>query len=363
MDNLKKARKIIEKEHHINLLPSPGFEKDSFPAALALFYGLKKLGKNAALLASDHPEVFGFLVEGKQLKSHGADFRISIREAASTISDLFYEKTTSGINLFLKTTGGELKKEDISLEKLAEGDVLITIGVDSFRKAQGFLKKDPGYIINIDNNSHNERFGHANIIEPESATLSEVVLQVISFLSENLFDKEISTPLLAGIIHEAGQLQGSKLAPQTFQKIGFLIEQGADLKMISNRLGGEATESPVRLFGEVLTKTHFSENRDLGWVLLTEDDFQKTNSTPRDLKFTLERLSSDLFPFQNFLLLWEHHNSPVSIRGVFYSPDRNLTEKVQTSFSGLGKGKGVLFEIKGTGLQSAKDRVLSILNL
>lgn len=363
MDNLKKTRKVIEKYQNINILPNPKFEKDSFPAALALFYGLKKLGKNVSMLTEKTSETFSFLLDKGPVSSQEADFRISIRETSAKLSDLFYEKTAGGIDLFLKTTGGELKKEDISFEKLSDGAVLITVGVNSFKHTQNFLKKEPDYIINIDNNPANENFGHSNIIEPSSATLSEVVIHTISFLSENLFDKEISTALLAGIIHEAERLQGAKLAPQTFQKIGFLIEQGADLKTISSKLGGKVNESPVYLFGEILTKTHFSENRNLGWALLKESDFRRTNSTPRDLKFTLEKLASGLFPFQNFLILWEHHNSPVSIRGVFYSPNKELTEKLQASFSGLSKGKGVLFNINNLNLQSAKNKIINLLNL
>lgn len=363
MDNFKKTRKAIERYQNIDLLPSPGLEKDNFPAALGLFHALKKLGKNVKVLGAAHPKIFDFLVKDEEIGSHEADFRISIRETGAKLSDLFYEKTTAGINLFLKTTGGELKKEDISLEKLAEGEVLITIGVDGFKKVQRVLKKEPSYIVNIDNNPENENFGHSNIIEPGLATVSEVVLQTISFLSENLFDKEISTPLLAGIIYATSRSQSVKLAPQTFQKIGFLIEQGADLKTISNKLCGEVKESAVHLFGEILTKTQFSDDNNLGWVLLRENDFIKTGSTPKDLKFTLEKINSESFPFQNFLVLWEQRNSPPSIRGVFYSPNETLTEKIANNFAGLTKGKAVLFGTNEMTLQSTKDKVLNVLNL
>lgn len=362
MDNLKKTRKIIEKYQNINILPNPELEKDSFPAALALFYALKKSGKNVNLLTKKTSETFGFLVDEKPVSSQEADFRISIRETGAKLSNLFYEKTTNGINLFLKTEG-TLTKEDISFEKLSNGIVLITIGINSFINAQNFLKKEPDYIINIDNNQTNDNFGHANIIEPNTATLSEVVLHTISFLSENLFDKEISTPLLAGIIHESSNTLNSRLNPQTFEKIGFLVEQGADLKTISSKLCGKIKESAIHLFGKILTKTHFSESRNLGWVLLNKGDFAETNSNPKDLKCTLEKITQNLFPFQHFLILWEHHNSPISIRGVFYSTSETLTERVAANLSGQKKGKGVLFKVNDTNLQTTKDKVLNLLNL
>jgi len=366
MDNLKKTRKTIEKYDNIAILPNPKAEKDSFPAALAFFYALKKLGKNVSMLSNKHNKAFDFLTEKTLSKQQQkADFLISINENGAKLSDLFYEKTQIGINLFLKTEG-ELKKEDINFEKLSQkkledAEILITIGITSFNEVQGFLKKDPEYIINIDNNPLNENFGHANIIEPESITVSEVVMHTLSFISEDLFDKKISTQLLAGIMKQTSHLKDS-LSPQTFQKIGFLVEQGADLKTISKEFGSKINENTVHLFGEILIKTHFSESNNLGWVLLKEADFIKTNSTPRDLKFTLEKISSSLFPFKNFLILWEQHASPITVRGVFYSPIKNLSKEIASSFNGIIKGKGVLFDTNESNLQIVKDKVLTILN-
>jgi len=318
------------------------------------------------MLSEKHNKAFDFLAERKPSRQQQkADFLISINENGAKLSDLFYEKTQTGINLFLKTEG-ELQKEDINFERLSQkklenANILITIGVTSFDEVQGFLKKEPEHIINIDNNPLNENFGHVNIIEPESTTVSEVALHVISFISEDLFDKQISTQLLAGIMKQTSHLKDS-LSPQTFQKIGFLVEQGADLKTISKEFGNNINEDTVHLFGEILTKTHFSESRNLGWVLLEEADFVRTNSTPKDLKFTLEKISSSLFPFQNFLILWEQHNSSTIVKGVFYSPIKNLSKEIASNFNGIIKGKGVLFDTTESNLQIVKDKVLTILN-
>jgi len=187
-------------------------------------------------------------------------------------------------------------------------------------------------------------------------------MHTLSFISEDMFDKQISTQLLAGIIKQTSHLQDS-LSPQTFQKIGFLVEQGADLNKITKECGYQINENTVHLFGEILTKTHFLETHNLGWVLLKKADFVKTNSTSKDLKFTLERISSNLFPFQNFLILWEQHTSPITIKGVFYSPVKNISQEIASQFNGIIKGKGVLFDTNETNLQTVKDKVLTILNI
>ena len=124
--DIAEIKNIIETAQDITLLPSPGLEKDIFPASLAFFYGLKKLGKNVNFLCENLPENFKFL-ESKNAQDAAIEdfghlapseenFLISIKETTTKLSQIFYQKTEDGLNLYLKTVQGELKKEDIILE-------------------------------------------------------------------------------------------------------------------------------------------------------------------------------------------------------------------------------------------------------
>jgi nanoRNase/pAp phosphatase (c-di-AMP/oligoRNAs hydrolase) len=361
MENIKKIKKFIDKSQNITLCPSPDFRKDTFPATLALFYSLKKLGKNVNLITQEYPSRFKFLTKKGGVHLPEADFLISIKEAGAKISQLSYEKTENGLALYLKTNGGELKKENISLQPLGLGDLAITLGVESLRKIEKFLKEKPKFLINIDNQLENENYGEVNLVEVTSPSLSEIVLDVLRAIEENLFDKEVSNCLLCGIIEGTSNFQDPKLNPQTLQKASFLMEKGANFGEIVSQLYGIKNEGSLRLFGKVLSKINVVKEKNLGWVLLKKEDFSQTNSSPLNLRFTLEKLSASLFSFQNFLCLWESVNSPTLTRGVFYSPNKRMIEKILENFEGAQKGNGVLFVVEEPDPQKVKDKILELL--
>lgn len=377
MENLEKIKEIIGRYRGIGVLPSPDFRKDSFPAALALFYSLKKIGKNVNLIAENPPQTYDFLLprltENSLKESPPAsDFQINIREAAAKISGLFYEKTRGGLKLFLKTEGGELKKEDISIGEAASpalssmteadaGELFITVGIKGLAVVGNLTPATPEFIVNIDNQPENENFGDLNLVRQTSPTLSEIVLDVICVLDDRMLSREIANLLLAGIVEGTSNFQDGQTTADTFQAVSCLIENGANLKKITSRLSGLPDQKSIRLFGQVLTKINTCWEQNLAWVLLEKQDFAKTESSPSDLIFTLNKLKRGLFPLQNFFCLWEQNLSPIVVRGVFYSPNKKIIKELSLYFNGSQKGDGFLFQAEENNIEEVKNQILQIL--
>jgi len=361
-DNLKKVKRLITNFSNVQLLPSPELAKDIFPATLALFYSLRKLGKNVNLISGDYPEKFDFLIKKEELQLSKANFLISIKESSAKLSQIFYEKTDEGLNLYLKTNGGKLKRENIDFKPLDSESFLITIGIKSFKKVKDILNESRiEHIINIDKSADNENYGEINLIEPDFASFSEIVFDILESLDKNLFDIDISNSLAAGIIQGTSNFQDVKLNSKTFQKISFLMEKGVDFrKIISNFYKLKNTNS-LRLFRRVLNKLKFSKDKNFGWVILSNSDFQESRSFPSDLPFTLEVLVSPIFPFQNFFCLWENKSSPINIRGVFYSLDKKLTQKISEKFEASEKGNGLLFKISDSDIEKIKNEIIDFI--
>ena len=334
MEKIQEAKQIIQEAESISLLPSPDFCDDSFPATLALFYSLKKLGKNVNLSTETLPEEFRFLARKEKLNSSGSEFLISIKEKGTTLSRLYYEKTTDGLNLYLKTSGEALKKENVAFHPLIMGDLLITVGVKKYRQVEKFLKEEPKSLINIDNRRENERYGQVNLIDENSSSFSKIISDLVFSIEENLFDN-------------------------------VLMEKSAHLKEVSSRIYGETDNAPSRLFSKILSKINISQTENLGWILLEKNDFQETNSCPNDLSLALKKLTAPTISFQNLLCLWEDnpHNSPLSlVRGVFYSKKEKLIHKILAHFDGARKGDGILFRAKELDLRKTKNEILKIIN-
>ncbi len=364
MEELKKLKQLIEKNQNFFLIFSQEKENDAVPAVIAFLYILKQLGKNASIV-SPIPKKFNFLLAKEA--NRAADFLVAVKEQATKITDAFLEKTSLGVNVFLKTSGGVINPEDVTLQNLSqiEPPVYLTFGISHFNELLSYFKTPPDTLINIDTPGANENYGHLNITAEEAPSLSELALDIISFLDENLFSKNVATSLLSGMVCWNQHPPAAPLTGQTLQKIGFLIEQGAAVKIIAEYLcQSEAVdEKSLLIFEKILSKLNFSERRNVGWALLEESVFQEIGATIKNIPFALKRLSSGAFPFENFFLLWEQHNSPTQTRGIFYSPDHQKIDKVAQSLNGAKKGNGVLFQVQALDLQFVKNKILELLEL
>ncbi|GAG30136.1 unnamed protein product, partial [marine sediment metagenome] len=135
---------------------------------------------------------------------------------------MFYEKTGQGLNLYFKTNGGELKKENFALHSLGVGELLITLGIGEAKKVKELLSKERAIpVINIDNQLENENYGQLNLIEVVSASLSEIVFDFLISIDKKLFIKETVNSLLLGIVEATRNFQTPEITSQTFQKVGF----------------------------------------------------------------------------------------------------------------------------------------------
>jgi len=94
---------------------------------------------------------------------------------------------------------------------------------------------------------------------------------------------------------------------------------------------------------------------------LEKEDFKETNSQASDLSFSLRKLKSEFSPLRDFLLLWQNYNSPLVVKGVFYSSNpEEPGQKILEHFEGKQKGKGILFFLPEEKLVIARDKILKI---
>jgi hypothetical protein len=314
MNDIEQIKESIETYFDIFILTSK-FNSQSATAAKALLLSLKKLNKNATFLEVEN--AFLEAVPKKITKEPQADFLISIKEGGSKLSQLFYEKTRSGgLDLFLKTDGKELKKDDIILKPLKQRQFLITIGLDSYEELPLIFREKPSFILNIDNQEINERFGDINIVEVDKS-LPEIIFAITKSLSNIIFAKDLN----------------------------------------------EAKKSEASLLRKSLENLQFTQKPSLLFSSLSHADIIEAKAEPKDIKYALGKICSGIFPFQNFLLLWEQNFSPLSVRGVFYSPDgQSLANKVADRFVSSQKDNSVIFNTNEKDLKKVKSQIFDILS-
>ncbi|MEK7104137.1 MAG: hypothetical protein AAB842_01900 [Patescibacteria group bacterium] len=316
MEETEKIKEWVNYYSDVVIL-TPKDNAESLEAGKALLLSLRKLGKNATLLeATDCP------ITEKTPKTNDknpqADFLISIKEGGSKLSQLFYEKTNAGLNLFLKTDGKELKKEDIVLRPLKQEQLLIAVGVDSYEKVPSALKERSNFIINIGNQTANQWFGDINLVE-YSQPLEEISFEIIKILGEMLFEKDISL--------SPSPPAGASLLKKTFSSL------------------------------------RFDKKLSLLVAKLSHLDFIESKAQAKDIKLSLEKLVSGIFPFQELLLLWEQNSSPLSVKGIFYSKSsQENVKKVAGLFPSQQKDNSLIFKTEETNLQKVELQIINILS-
>jgi nanoRNase/pAp phosphatase (c-di-AMP/oligoRNAs hydrolase) len=378
MDTFDQARNIIERFQNILIVPCLSSPGDGLGSALALFFTLKKLGKNVNLVEQEFPEKLRFLTE--LANGPDKDFVISIDTTAKDIAEMRYEKGRQDLKIRLSLNHGEIGQKDISftsspaaeqirfsgLEQNA--DLLIVLGAGSledlgetFYQNTNFFYERP--ILNIANRPDNESFGEINLIEINSS-LAEILVKLIKIMEAKngkLMDKKTATCLLAGIIWASQNFRNPKTRPKTFETSAFLIEKGAEHQKIIQHLYKQKSLSQIKLLGRILEKISFNKEKETYTAPLTEKDFQECQASSKDLGFAMEELRFSFRFLPNLLILWESHASPPLIKGLFCSARPDLISKILENFEGVSKGEGALFLIRSSNLDETREKILRIL--
>jgi hypothetical protein len=378
MEALTQAKSIIQRYQEIFILPSLDLQGDSVSAAIALFFTLKKAGKNVNLPITLIPERLRFLFNEKGYDN----FIISVDTKNSPISKMRYEKNENELKIYLTAQKGEISPEKIKFLnqtddpliidnsdwRQSSADLIITLGANSLESLGEYfqdsnLSISQSAVLNIDNQALNENFGDVNLVDVTSS-LSETVLTLIELINKDIkeeINSDIATALLAGIVWSSQNFRNPRTRPKTFQTAARLIEMGADHQKIVYHLYKQKKVSQIKILGKILEKLTFDEKRDIYSACLTEGDFKETQAGSKDLSFAIEELKSSFGYLPNLLVLWESHSSPIVIKGVLCSPNHKLAELLLENFEGVSKGESSLFLIRENNLAIAKEKIFNLI--
>lgn len=334
----EEAKKLILEAKNICIIPSKTNESESLPAALALFYTLKDLGKNVNVLNDAFPEKLQFLIPSLDFLSQPKNFVISIPRNIANVSQIYYEKNDDNLKIHLTTENNHLKKENIAFYfEQPKPDLVITLAVSDFQKelAQnldsfGFLLGAP--IINIDNSLQNSAFGNINLVRESS--IAEIIMDVASRGTAN---KEVANCLLAGMVAHYENFKHLKTKPQTLKIAAELMEQGANYQQITEHLY-KTTPEQMAFLTEIF---RHMQNENGNYVAQIQSEPFWSFGEP-EAEAAMEKIGA-LGLQNNLLVLWKSHNSEPMIKGFFCS-----------------KNKRIFMEFPGEDLQAAKEKLLTL---
>lgn len=358
----------IKKSETVLLCVAKNPNGDALGSALGFYLALKKLGKKTDVI-SPTPilEKYSFLPSSSLIthKLEGArDYIFLIDIEKDKLQQLRYEIQDNKLKIFITAKDGNLNEKSATLESSKfKYDLIIVLGTADLENLGNVYDENSELfyeapVVNIDNNPSNEYFGKINLVDVAVSSTSEIVYNIISELSEldeKLFDENIATNLLAGIISKTDSFQNKNTTPKAFLTAASLIAKGANKEDIIRYLYKTKSISVIKLMGTVMSALKYNSRHKLGWAVVDKDDFERTNTTAENLNLVVSELANSSPEFEMLLLLYRNDSA---ISGIINFSEKLKVGALVKSLNGKVEYNQILFTTNETEMASAEREIL-----
>ncbi|OGG13653.1 hypothetical protein A2773_06280 [Candidatus Gottesmanbacteria bacterium RIFCSPHIGHO2_01_FULL_39_10] len=232
-------KSVIDNSREILIATPRNPSMDSTASALSLYLSLSTLGKHVSVVSPSPMTVeFNQLVGVDKIlnmvSNGGRNLVVSFPYQEGSIEKVSYNIENDVFHLVIEPREGY---PTITAEKLSYSygggsfDTIIAIGASNLYDLDAIYNQNQSLfsekqLINIDNNPANNRFGKVNIVDPNLASISEMVVNMISSLGVKI-DPDIATNLLAGITSGSNNFTSPRSNGMTFEAAAICMRNGA----------------------------------------------------------------------------------------------------------------------------------------
>ena len=218
----------INNAESIVILTHENPDGDAIGSSLALYNGLKQIGKDADLIIPEFPQTFEFLKNSEEVKKEG---------------------------------------------KIEKYDLAIALDCGDIKRLDGFAKyfEDANVRISIDHHSANTMFADYNFVNPMAPACCQILVTVLEALGIEI-DKEIGTCLLTGIITDTGGFKYSGVTSETFEFAAELLNKGVNVSNIYKRVLQTLSKPSFELRRRAMNRLEFLEEGKIAFTYTTLKD-------------------------------------------------------------------------------------------
>ena len=202
---------------------------------------------------------------------------------------------------------------------LPEYDVLCLVDCADHKRLGAFYTDEPQRlngsvpIVNIDHHVTNDHYGAVNIVEPNAASASEVVTDVLAIWGSEL-TKDIAQCLLAGLYGDTLGLRTESTSSRTMRTAADLVDAGANPGPIVDALFRLKPRSSVCLWERALRNVQWTGS--LIWTELTPAEFRTCGASPVEAEGLVNFLTGTEGSRAAAILYANDHGWRVSMRSV-----------------------------------------------
>jgi phosphoesterase RecJ-like protein len=209
-------------------------------------------------------------------------------------------------------------------------------------------------IVNIDHHTTNVHFGTVNWVEPSAAATSQMIAGLLRAMNVPL-DVDIATCLLNGVLTDTLGFRTSGTTPQVMQVAIDLMNAGASLSALTDRIFNHRPLGTIRMWSRALQEIHLDDR--IVWSQITRD-MRQSVGLPEDgvsglVSFLSTADEADIAVVFDEL---EGGEIKVSMRAI---PGTDVSQ-VALALGGGGHAQAAGCTIRGP-LETARSKVLSML--
>lgn len=235
LDNIKEE---IYNSKNIVILTHEVPDGDAIGSSLAMYLGLKQIGKDVDVVIPEFPQTYKFLPAVDEVKNVG---------------------------------------------RMETYDLAIALDCGDIQRLNGFANyfESANSKISIDHHEANTMFADFNFVNPMAPACSQILVTVLESMGIEI-TKDIGTCLLTGIITDTGGFKYSNVKAETFEFAAELMAKGVNVSNIFRNVMQSVPVEKFELRKLATNRIELLENGRIAFTYITKEDEEKTKSQDHD---------------------------------------------------------------------------------
>ena len=303
LEEIKKAESIV-------ILPHENPDGDAVGSSIAMYLGLKEIGKTPDIIIPEFPRAFENLPGIENIK----------------------------------------KESDIE-----NYDLAIALDTASIKMLNGYSKyfEDAKTKIVIDHHSSNTMFGDYNYVDQDSPACAQLLLVLFNYFNIEV-SKEIGTAILAGIITDTGGFRYDGVTAETFELVAALCKKGVKVSKVYQKVFASTSKSKFFLHRIALDRLELLDNEKIAFTYITKNDENSVGAENGDYDGIVEQ-GRDIEGVEISIFLRETEKG---IKASLRSKDYVNVSELCRIFGGGGHIRAAGCTIPGT-IEQVKTQILN----
>ena len=213
--------------------------------------------------------------------------------------------------------------------------------------------KNAKQIINIDHHITGQTYGHLNYIDAQASSTAEIMVRLFKEMNIKPNAAE-ATSLYTGLVTDTARFLHSNTTPESMAAGAFLLECGADIKLINTIIYNTKSYKEIKLLGRALEKLKLHHKKQIAEISLLKSDFKKLKTDPRHTQGIVSQ--PIMVPSVEVSLLLREEPGKVAVN--LRSKGKVDVSAVAQEFGGGGHARAAGFKIAKGNIENIKKKLL-----